>query len=90
MLTFLRTYNKPIYIALLSILTLCLLCDYIPALVVLSSWVTPPVALFLGLVFALTCGQAYPTFNKTAYAHASYTELSTRRGRCPRYEDYAK
>lgn len=65
MLTFLRTYNKPIYIALLSILTLCLLCDYIPALAVLSSWVTPPVALFLGLVFALTCGQAYPTFNKT-------------------------
>ena len=65
MLTVLRTYNKPIYIALLSILTLCLLCDYIPALAVLSSWVTPPVALFLGLVFALTCGQAYPTFNKT-------------------------
>lgn len=64
MLTFLRTYNKPIYIALLSILTLCLLCDYIPTLAVLSSWVTPPVALFLGLVFALTCGQAYPTFNK--------------------------
>ena len=64
MLTFLRTYNKPIYIVLLSILTLCLLCDYIPALAVLSSWVTPPVALFLGLVFALTCGQAYPTFNK--------------------------
>ena len=60
----LRTYNNPIYIALLSILTLCLLCDYIPALAVLSSWVTPPVALFLGLVFALTCGQAYPTFNK--------------------------
>ena len=60
----LRTYNKPIYIALLSILTLCLLCDYIPALAVLSSWVTPPVALFFGLVFALTCGQAYPTFNK--------------------------
>ena len=60
----LRTYNKPIYITLLSILTLCLLCDYIPALAVLSSWVTPPVALFLGLVFALTCGQAYPTFNK--------------------------
>ena len=64
MLTFLRTYKKNIYIALLSILTLCLLCDYIPALAVLSSWVTPPVALFLGLVFALTCGQAYPTFNK--------------------------
>jgi uncharacterized integral membrane protein (TIGR00698 family) len=32
---------------------------------ILSSWVTPPVALFLGLVYALTCGQAYPTFNKS-------------------------
>jgi len=31
---------------------------------IVSSWVTPPVALFLGLVYALTCGQAYPTFNK--------------------------
>ena len=26
--------------------------------------VTPPVALFLGLIFALTCGQAHPKFNK--------------------------
>lgn len=32
----------------------------------LSSWVTPPVALFLGLAFALTCGQAFPVFNKKA------------------------
>lgn len=62
---FLRTHNKPLYITLLSILTLCLLCDYIPSMAILSSWVTPPVALFLGLVYALTCGQAYPTFNKS-------------------------
>lgn len=61
---FLRTNNKPIYITLLSILTLCLLCDYILGMKIVSSWVTPPVALFLGLVYALTCGQAYPTFNK--------------------------
>ena len=61
----LRKYNRHIYIALLSILTLCLLCDYIPALRFLSTWVTPPVVLFIGLVFALLCGQAYPTFNKT-------------------------
>ena len=60
----LRQYNRHIYIALLSILTLCLLCDYIPALRFLSAWVTPPVVLFIGLVFALLCGQAYPTFNK--------------------------
>ena len=60
----LHKYNRHIYIALLSLLTLCLLCDYIPALRFLSTWVTPPVVLFIGLVFALLCGQAYPTFNK--------------------------
>ena len=60
----LRKYNRHIYIALLSLFTLCLLCDYIPALRFLSAWVTPPVVLFIGLVFALLCGQAYPTFNK--------------------------
>ena len=59
-----RQYNRHIYIALLSIITLCLLCDYIPVLRFLSVWVTPPVVLFIGLVFALLCGQAYPTFNK--------------------------
>ena len=59
-----RKYNRHIYIALLSIITLCLLCDYIPVLRFLSAWVTPPVVLFIGLVFALLCGQAYPTFNK--------------------------
>ena len=30
----------------------------------ISQWVTPPVSLFLGLIFALVCGQAYPKFNK--------------------------
>ena len=60
----LRKYNRHIYIALLSVLTLCLLCDYIPALRFLAAWVTPPVVLFIGLVFVLLCGQAYPTFNK--------------------------
>ena len=60
----LRQYNRHIYIALLSLLTLCLLCDYIPILRFLSAWVTPPVVLFIGLVFALLCGQPYPTFNK--------------------------
>ena len=60
----LHKYNQHIYIALLSVLTLCLLCDYIPALRFLAAWVTPPVVLFIGLVFALLCGQAYPTFNK--------------------------
>lgn len=38
--------------------------DYVPSLSSYVSWVTPPVALFLGLAFALMCGQAYPKFNK--------------------------
>ena len=59
-----RKYNRHIYITLLSLLSLCLLCDYVPALRFLAAWVTPPVVLFIGLVFALLCGQAYPTFNK--------------------------
>ena len=50
--------------AILSVLVVCLLASYIPGLVFMSAWVTPPVALFLGLAFALLCGQAYPAFNK--------------------------
>lgn len=60
----LKTYNRPIYIAILAVLIISLLLGYIPFLSSLSSWVTPPVALFLGLLFALVCGQAYPKFNK--------------------------
>ena len=41
-----------------------LLVGYVPRLSTFSSWITPPVALFLGLAFALLCGQAYPKFNK--------------------------
>ena len=50
--------------SLLSILTFFLLLDYIPGMHALSAWVTPPLALFLGLAFALICGQAHPKFNK--------------------------
>ena len=60
----LRTNNKTVYVSLLSILTFFLMLDYIPGLQALSTWVTPPLALFLGLAFALTCGQAHPKFNK--------------------------
>lgn len=38
--------------------------DYIPGMQAFSAWVTPPLALFLGLAFALVCGQAHPKFNK--------------------------
>jgi UPF0324 membrane protein BT_4609 len=60
----LKANNKTVYVSLLSILTFFLLLDYIPGMHALSAWVTPPVALFLGLAFALICGQAHPKFNK--------------------------
>ena len=62
--SFFVRYNKPVYVALLAVLSLFLLLDYIPGMHAFSSWVTPPVALFCGLLFALLCGQAYPKFNK--------------------------
>ena len=61
---FLKIKNKTIYVGILAVLTVCLLLDYVPGMSACASWVTPPVALFLGLAFALLCGQAYPTFNK--------------------------
>lgn len=60
----LKKNNKTIYVALLVVLVVFMMMDYIPALAPFSSWATPPVALFLGLAFALLCGQAYPKFNK--------------------------
>ena len=60
----LKANNKTIYVGLLSVMTVCLLMGYVPGMSACSSWVTPPVALFLGLAFALLCGQAYPKFNK--------------------------
>ena len=61
-----KKYSKQVYIAVLTILSCCLLLDYVPGAEIAGSWVTPPVALFLGLAFALTFGQAYPKFNKKA------------------------
>lgn len=61
---FLQDNNKIIYVSLLIILSFFLFLDYIPGMHAYSAWVTPPVALFLGLAFALLCGQAHPKFNK--------------------------
>lgn len=61
-----KHYSKQIYITLLAIMSLCLLMDYVPGSGFIGAWVTPPVALFLGLVFALTLGQPFPKFNKKA------------------------
>lgn len=59
-----QRYRCIIYKSLVILLTLFLLLDYIPGMHACSAWVTPPVALFAGLIFALLCGQAYPKFNK--------------------------
>lgn len=56
--------NKAIYIFLTVLLSAFLLLGYIPGMQPYVSWVTPPVALFLGLAYALFFGQAYPKFNK--------------------------
>lgn len=58
---FFKSHSNIIYIVLIALLSVLLLIDYIPNC---SSFVTPPIALFLGLVFALLCGKAYPSFNK--------------------------
>ena len=63
-MNFLKMNNKTVYVGILAVLTVCLLLGYVPGMTAFSSWVTPPVALFLGLAFALLCGQAYPKFNK--------------------------
>ena len=63
-MSFLQNNNKIIYVSLLVILSFFLFLDYIPGMHAYSAWVTPPVALFLGLAFALLCGQAHPKFNK--------------------------
>lgn len=61
---FLQEHKKAIYVTLLVVLTTFVLMEYIPVLSPYSEWVTPPVALFVGLAFALICGQAHPKFNK--------------------------
>lgn len=59
-----KRYSKEIYIAIISIAAICLLSSYVPGLQFLSKWCTPPVMLFLGLIYALLCGQGCPGFNK--------------------------
>ena len=62
----LRSKNKTIYIAAISVISFLLLLDFFPSTGIVTSLVTPPVVLFIGLLFALLCGQPYPSFNKTA------------------------
>ena len=59
-----KRYSKEIYIAIIAASVLCLFGSYIPGMQCLSRWCTPPVMLFLGLAYALLCGQGYPGINK--------------------------
>lgn len=66
MITILHKCNKIVYITILVLLCVLLLLNYIPSIKPYTSFVTPPFVLFSGLVYALLCGQAYPSFNKKA------------------------
>lgn len=59
-----KRHSKEIYIAIIAIATVCLFGSYIPGMKSLANWCTPPVMLFIGLAYALLCGQGYPSFNK--------------------------
>ena len=65
-MTFFEKHNKVIYVSMTVFISLVLILNFIPSLKAATSFMTPPVALFLGLVYALLCGQAYPKFNKIA------------------------
>lgn len=57
-------YTLVIYYSLIALIVLGLVCTYIPGLEMLGGWVSPPVALLLGLIFALTFGNVNPKLNK--------------------------
>ena len=59
-----KRYSKEIYITIVAVAAFCLFGSYIPGLKFLSKLCTPPVFLFIGLAYALLCGQGYPDFNK--------------------------
>ena len=59
-----KQYSKEVYITIVAITAFCLFGSYIPGLKFLSKWCTPPALLFIGLAYALLCGQGYPDFNK--------------------------
>ena len=60
----LKKYDKVAYIITLSLLSVFVLMGCFPALSAVGGFVTPPVALFLGLVYALLFGKPFASFNK--------------------------
>lgn len=59
-----RRYSKHVYVILLAILILSQFVGYVHGLESVGSWITPPIALLIGLLYAFICGQAYPAYNK--------------------------
>lgn len=58
--------KKRIYVIVLGLLFLFLLVGYIPNFSPYTLWLTPPMVLSIGLMFAIFVGQPYPIFNKKA------------------------
>ena len=58
--------KKRIYVIVLGLLFLFLLVGYIPNFSPYTLWLTPPIVLSIGLMFAIFVGQPYPIFNKKA------------------------
>jgi uncharacterized integral membrane protein (TIGR00698 family) len=59
-----KKHSGTIYVTLLAVIAVALAATYIPGAAFLGAWATPPVVLFLGLLFAFVFGQPYPVFNK--------------------------
>lgn len=57
-------HKQIIYYSLIAILVLSLILTHIPSLSFLGSWVSPPIALLMGLLFALIFGNIAPKLNK--------------------------
>lgn len=57
-------YKAIIYYTLIALIVSGFICTYIPDLEQLGTWVSPPIALLLGLLFALMFGNIYPKLNK--------------------------
>ena len=59
-----KKYAGTIYVTLLAVIGIALITASIPGIGFLGSWATPPVLLFMGLLFVLVFGQPCPGFNK--------------------------
>ena len=57
-------YSKWLYVANIAIIAIGLFISFVPGFEGVGVWLTPPFVLFLGLLFALLCGQPFPAFNK--------------------------